>query len=116
MKITVEFNDFKEMAEFAAKFPGTAVRKNAAENVVKDVNEIIDQAAEQKAAAQPQTPAAEPQAPAKNYTLTEVRAALAKLAKSDPAKVKEILQAVGAEKLTDVKERDYALIMEKAGV
>ena len=59
----------------------------------------------------------EPVAPAqKTYSLAEVRAKLAELTKGGKkAQVKELLNSFGAEKLTDVKEEDYAALMEKAG-
>ena len=42
-------------------------------------------------------------------------AALAALAKKDKEKMKAVLNSVGASNLKEVKEEDYAAIMERCG-
>ena len=105
MKISVEFTSLEEMAEFASRFP------NVKKNVVKMAQEKVEETIEKVTNMTEETPKEE-----ETYTLTEVRAKLAEIAKTDKTKVAEILKSVGAAKLTDVKEEDYAAIMERAGV
>ena len=105
MKISVEFTSLEEMAEFASRFP------NVKKNVVKMAQEKVEETIEKVTNMTEETPKEE-----KTFTLTEVRAKLAEIAKTDKTKVAEILKSVGATKLTDVKEEDYAAIMERAGV
>lgn len=105
MKISVEFTSLEEMAEFASRFP------NVKKNVVKMAQEKVEETIEKVTNMTEETPKEE-----KTFTLTEVRAKLAEIAKTDKTKVAEILKSVGAAKLTDVKEEDYAAIMERAGV
>ena len=52
----------------------------------------------------------------KTYTLLEVRAELSKLMKAGKKEqVHKLLEEFGAEKLTQVKEKDYPVLMQKAG-
>lgn len=110
MKISVEFTSLEEMAEFASKFP------NVKKNVVKMAKEKVDETIEKVTKMTEEAPKEETPKEEETYTLTEVRAKLAEIAKTDKTKVAEILKSVGAAKLTDVKEEDYAAIMERAGV
>lgn len=106
MKINVEFESFEEMIEFSEKLLGT---KSKREKMKKEAPE--PKVEEQKA------PTPEPKAPSPEpaYTLTDVRAALAALAKKDKEKMKAVLSGVGASNLKEVKEEDYATVMERCG-
>lgn len=106
MKINVEFESFEEMIEFSEKLLGEKTKKEAPEPKVEE-----PKVEEQKA------PTPEPKAPSPEpaYTLTDVRAALAALAKKDKEKMKAVLNGVGASNLKEVKEEDYATIMERCG-
>lgn len=53
----------------------------------------------------------------KKYTFTQVRATLAHLAASGHKdEVKKLLESYGAEKLSDLKEEDYAAVIREAEV
>lgn len=106
MKINVEFESFEEMIEFSEKLLGEKMKKEAPEPKVEE-----PKVEEQKA------PTPEPKAPSPEpaYTLTDVRAALAALAKKDKEKMKAVLSSVGASNLKEVKEEDYATVMERCG-
>ena len=106
MKINVEFESFEEMIEFSEKLLETKSKK---EKTKKEAPE--PKVEEQKA------PTPEPKAPSPEpaYTLTDVRAALAALAKKDKEKMKAVLSSVGASNLKEVKEKDYATVMERCG-
>lgn len=119
MKITVEFNNLEEIDEFTSKILIGGLKKK--EEVVpvkskpvkeikkteKKVSEPVEETEEQAAVEEEEK---------KTYTFTEVRAALAGLAKTDSKKVKAILNEFGADKLSDIKEEDYSTVMERAGV
>lgn len=116
MKITVEFNNLEEIDEFTSKILIGGLKKK--EEVVpvksKPVKEI--KKTEKKVSEPVEEQAAVEEEEKKTYTFTEVRAALAGLAKTDSKKVRAILNEFGADKLSDIKEEDYSTVMERAGV
>lgn len=120
MKINVEFESFEEMIEFSEKLLGTKSKKEKTEKEAPEpkVEEpkapTPEQKVEEPKAPAPE-PASEPVKPETSYTLTDVRAALAALAKKDKEKMKAVLNSVGASNLKEVKEEDYATIMERCG-
>lgn len=134
MKINVEFDSMEDMRMFidmAYVSPG-AEKKEKPVTVSKPVKEeqkieskkekatptADDSAAEDTSEDIPEADgqtAAESDPDSKKYTFTEVRAELAKIAKTHPEKVQVILEHFGVKRLPDVKEEDYNAIMEKAG-
>lgn len=111
MKINVEFESFEEMIEFSEKLLGTKSKKEKTKKEAPEPKVEEPKVEEQKA------PTPEPKAPSPEpaYTLTGVRAALAALAKKDKEKMKAVLSSVGASNLKEVKEEDYATVMERCG-
>lgn len=111
MKINVEFESFEEMIEFSEKLLGTKSKKEKMKKEAPEPKVEEPKVEEQKA------PTPEPKAPSPEpaYTLTDVRAALAALAKKDKEKMKAVLSSVGASNLKEVKEEDYATVMERCG-
>lgn len=111
MKINVEFESFEEMIEFSEKLLGTKSKKEKTKKEAPEPKVEEPKVEEQKA------PTPEPKAPSPEpaYTLTDVRAALAALAKKDKEKMKAVLSSVGASNLKEVKEEDYATVMERCG-
>lgn len=111
MKINVEFESFEEMIEFSEKLLGTKSKKEKMKKEAPEPKVEEPKVEEQKA------PTPEPKAPSPEpaYTLTDVRAALAALAKKDKEKMKAVLSGVGASNLKEVKEEDYATVMERCG-
>lgn len=111
MKINVEFESFEEMIEFSEKLLGTKSKREKMKKEAPEPKVEEPKVEEQKA------PTPEPKAPSPEpaYTLTDVRAALAALAKKDKEKMKAVLSSVGASNLKEVKEEDYATVMERCG-
>lgn len=111
MKINVEFESFEEMIGFSEELLGTKSKKEKTKKEAPEPKVEEPKVEEQKA------PTPEPKAPSPEpaYTLTDVRAALAALAKKDKEKMKAVLSSVGASNLKEVKEEDYATIMERCG-
>ena len=99
MKINVEFESFEEMIGFSEKLLGTKSKKEKTK----------------KEAPEPKVEELKAPSPEPAYTLTDVRAALAALAKKDKEKMKAVLSSVGASNLKEVKEEDYATVMERCG-
>lgn len=111
MKINAEFESFEEMIEFSEKLLGAKSKKEKTKKEAPEPKVEEPKVEEQKA------PTPEPKAPSPEpaYTLTDVRAALAALAKKDKEKMKAVLNSVGASNLKEVKEEDYATVMERCG-
>ena len=118
MKINVEFESFEEMIEFSERLLGTKSKKEKTKKEAPEPKVEEPKVEEQKAPTpEPKAPTPEPKAPSPEpaYTLTDVRAALAALAKKDKEKMKAVLSSVGASNLKEVKEEDYATVMERCG-
>lgn len=118
MRITVEFNNLEEIDEFTSKILIGGLKKKeevvpAKSKPVKEIKKTEKKVSEQVEETEEQTAVEEEK---KTYTFTEVRAALAGIAKTDSKKVKEILNEFGVDKLSDIKEEDYSTVMERAGV
>lgn len=109
MKITVEFNSLEEMNDFAARVLYSGGME--AEESVHAAKQAKETKKTEKKVSEP----TETEETEKKYTLIEVRAALAKIAKTDAKKVAMLFNDFGANKLSDIKEEDYAALMEKAG-
>ena len=111
MKITVEFNSLEEMNDFTSRVWSTGANQEAKTETKKAVKE---KKAPGEYTAQ-ETPAeSTPQEDVK-YSFTDVRGVLAKLAKTDSTKVASILKDFGASKLSEIKEENYAAVIERAG-
>lgn len=119
MRITVEFYNLEEMNTFAARILDGGLKSTES---VPVKTKTVKEAKTKKSEEQKSEPAAKSEEKKaeleekKTYTFTEVRAALAGIAKTDSKKVKEILNEFGADKLSDIKEEDYSAVMERAGV
>lgn len=62
-----------------------------------------------------ETSTEEPKSETKSVTFVELRSKLAEISRSGyAAEVRELLQKFGAEKLSDVKESDYAALLTEA--
>lgn len=114
MGITLEFKDYEEMIAFAkVLLAGTnlgepkktdAKQETKIETPVKE--EVIENTKELPSEEKTE----------KEYTLEEVRAALAELTRNGKQKqVKELLTSFGAKNLSGLDSKDYAAVMEKAG-
>lgn len=113
MKINVEFESFEEMIEFSEKLLGTKSKKEKTKKEAPEPKVEEPKAPTPEPEPEPAKP--EPVKPEASYTLTDVRAALAALAKKDKEKMKAVLSSVGASNLKEVKEEDYATVMERCG-
>lgn len=116
MKITAEFNSLEEVNEFAARIMIGGIKKTE-EAVPEKTKQVKETKKTEKKISEPAETedTGEAEDTEKKYTLIEVRAALAKIAKTDTKRVAAILNEFGAEKLSDIKEEDYAAVMERAG-
>lgn len=113
MKINVEFESFEEMIELSEKLLGTKSKK---EKTKKEAPEPkVEEPKAPTPEPEPESAKPEPVKPETSYTLTDVRAALAALAKKDKEKMKELLHSFGASNLKEVKEEDYDKLMEACG-
>lgn len=122
MRIEVQFDSIEEMMGFAVNMVGGTTVAEAVKatkvNKVKAKKKTAPSESEESGNNAPadikdEVPFEEE---AKTFTLEEVRAALAKLTRSGKQKeVKELLKSFKANKLTEVKQEDYAALMEKAG-
>lgn len=115
MKITCEFNDYEEMMDFARKLRqgegSVQTAESAGQKVLKKAPEELE--GEKGAETPENSEAVQEEAP---YTLTDVRAKLAELQKSGKREqVKELLENLGASRLSDVPAEKYAELMQKAG-
>ena len=99
------FESYEEMMEFVKKIGMLPIQNVAAPEPEKPAPKT------KKPASEPEKP--EPEKP--TYTMVEVRAALAALAKKDKEKMKELLHSFGASNLKEVKEEDYDKLMEACG-
>lgn len=123
MKITVEFDSFEEVNAFtssvwcgAKPVEPVAVKEKKTtkkEPVAKEVIAEPEVAEDEKVVTIKES--AETVETEKIYNFTEVRGVLATLAKTDSTKVAAILKEFGASKLSEIKEEDYAAVMERAG-
>lgn len=126
MKIEAQFDSIEEMMGFAIKLVGGTTAAEAIRvSKVKNVKEERTPSEDEKSVKDPvgveepeTVPEEEPdQEEPKSYTLEEVRAAMAVLTRKGKAKeVKGLLEFFGAKNLSGVDPKDYAALMEKAGV
>mgnify|MGYP000854046621 CR=1 FL=1 len=125
MKITVEFNSLEEMNDFTSRVWSTGANQEAKTETKKAVKEkkapVVKEEPKEEVKKTPgedtaqETPAeSTPQEDVK-YSFTDVRGVLAKLAKTDSTKVASILKDFGASKLSEIKEENYAAVIERAG-
>lgn len=112
MNITLVFDTYEEMAAFAGKIAGggsgitavpvrTAEKKTAAVLAVEEEKPAVKE--EEEAPFEEDRP-----------TIQDVRAVLAEK-KKQGKDIKALLASFGAEKLSQVKEEDYAALLKKAG-
>ena len=109
MGITLTFGSFEEMTAYARQLLGVTpeVKK---EKPVKQ--ETVKQEKIEVAEEETTVPGEEE----KTFTLEEVRAKLAELTKGGKKdEVKALFAEFSVTKLSEVKESDYAALMEKAG-
>lgn len=117
MKITIEIEASSEMTPEVLKSIGAALGwKPATEEVpvveLTKVSEITKTTKTKKSEATKDEKKSEPEV---TYTLEEVRSKLADLSRAGKqAQVKALLGEFGANKLSEVKEEDYAALMKKA--
>lgn len=129
MTITVEFNGFNDMMDFARNL----VRDNDKEAVRTFLNggEVYRPAENSQEATQDKPmeteghpseaqeepgPVKEPEKEGPTYTLVQVREKLAELQKAGKrTQVQELINGFGVKKLTEVPEDRYAELMQKAG-
>lgn len=114
MGITLEFKDYEEMIAFAkVLLAGTNLgepKKTDAKQETKIETPVKEDVIENTK----ELPLEEKSE--KEYTLEEVRAALAELTRNGKQKqVKELLTSFGAKNLSGLDSKDYAAVMEKAG-
>ena len=82
-------------------------------NILKDVIKKLTDLSESLNEKEADAPKVEV---AKKYTLEEVRRTLAELSRDGfTAQVRELLQKHGANKLSEIKEEEYELLMKEAG-
>lgn len=117
MGITLEFKDYEEMIAFAkVLLAGTNLgepKKTDAKQETKIETPVKEEVIENTKRAE-ELPLEEKTE--KEYTLEEVRAALAELTRNGKQKqVKELLTSFGAKNLSGLDSKDYAAVMEKAG-
>lgn len=126
MSITVTFNSFKEMKDFAKELLGTGAVVNQktpessetekAEKSETKTVPVQSEAPEKEPAIEP--PTAQPETEeATTYSLEDVRAKLAALNKAGKrTQVKELLGSFGVDKLSEIAPEQYTELMEKAEV
>lgn len=121
--ITLNFDSFKEMKDFAKELIGgnnaepVKVSESRGAKDTKPVTEkmIPEETAEIAETPEEETTEAEGEAEV-TYTLEDVRAKLAALNKAGKREaVQALIASYGAGKLTEVKESNYADLMQKAG-
>lgn len=130
MKLTVEFNSYQELNDFMS---GVAIapalleieKSEETKEVVKvektkKTKKVEDPKDEPKVEEAPEEEPAAEIMPApveeKKYSIEDVRAVLGKLQKAGKKEeVKELIASFGVDKLSQVKEEDYAALIEKAG-
>ena len=121
MKLMCEFESLEEMIQFAEKLPGAKkermeegsqkIKKNETDNEEKHGEETPERLPES-----PQAAGQVPETESPACTLVDVRAKLSELQKSGKREqVKQLLEAFGAKKLSDVPEEKYGELMKKAG-
>lgn len=108
MKIVLEFNTYEEMMAFAGK-----ITKGEVETSVRPA-EKAGAAVEEAAPAAEEPSKEEVPFEEDKPTIQDVRAVLADK-KRQGKDIKTLLAAFGAEKLSQVKEEDYAELLKKAG-
>lgn len=125
-QITVTFNGYEEMKEFAGQLLGGGQGTSAVEKKMQDPQtESKTPAAygQQIAKDFPEANTkpisqekAEDKTEDKVYTLVDVRGKLSELTKSGKkAQVQELIKSFGADKLSGIPEEKYAEVMQKAG-
>lgn len=131
MKLIVEFNSYQEIDDFmngvtiapALLDIEASESKKSAKTVVKEekpkkakkVEEVKEEVSEEEEPkAEDIMPA--PQEEVKKYAIEDVRAVLGKLQKAGKKEeVKALIASFGVDKLSQIKEEDYAALIEKAG-
>ena len=106
--ITVTFENLEDMQAFAEKVHLLGWKESKQEEGKQKKVEKEEAPQEDEVSTEAET--------VQEYALEDVRAALAPHLKNGKReKVQALIQEFGAEKLTDIKEGDYASLMQKAG-
>lgn len=119
MGITVQFNSYEEMVEFASKLIGEV--KEPVKKVKKTSTPVKEETAVQEETTIEESPVQEEEAPVQEeesttYALEDVRAKLTELTRAGKQKeVKALITSFGAKNVTTIEPKDYAALMEKAG-
>lgn len=120
MGITVQFESYEEMVQFANKLVSGDVKpiKKQKQGEIQKDKSIKEEAPAEDANPIPNQQQIEEEAAGEEvtFTLEEVRAKLTELTRSGKQKeVKAILTSVKAKNLTAVDPKNYATVMKKAG-
>lgn len=110
MKIELTFDTYEEMVDFAGKLAGKEIKVPVRRIEKKAVE--VPKVKEEKPVAeaeQEEVPFEEDKP-----TIQDVRAVLAEK-KKQGKDIRALIASFGAEKLSQVKEEDYAMLLKKAG-
>lgn len=121
MQIVATFENYEEMVAFARKImkEGASAEKPKEKEVLPKTEESVEKKqapAKTSVPKEDKTVSAEPPKEERHYTLVDVRGKLAELSKAGKKEqVQELIRSFGVEKLSQIGEEHYPILMKKAG-